>query len=138
MAPVLFALFFSVMLKYAFADVESSVKFQFRTSGGLFNLQRFKAKTRLRTSIIRDVLFADDSVLVATSFEEAQQLLDRFSAACKAFCLTISIMKTEVVHQPCSTPKQIKGVKQKPSVHKFPERPLQVDGKDLKYVKTFT
>jgi hypothetical protein len=37
MAPVLFALFFSVMLKYAFADVESGVKFQFRTSGGLFN-----------------------------------------------------------------------------------------------------
>ena len=34
-----------------------------------------------------------------------------------------------------STPKQIKGVKQKPPVHKFPEKPLQVDGKDLKYVK---
>ena len=41
MAPVLFALFFSVMLEYAFADIDSGVKFQFRTTGGLFNHQRF-------------------------------------------------------------------------------------------------
>lgn len=46
MAPVLFALYFSVMLKHAFAEAEYGVKIQFRTSGGLFNLRRFKAKTR--------------------------------------------------------------------------------------------
>ena len=49
MAPVLFALFFSVMLKYAFADVDNGVELKFRTSGGLFNQQRFKAKTLLPT-----------------------------------------------------------------------------------------
>ena len=43
MAPVLFALFFSVMLKYAFGDVDTGVKFQLQTSGGLFNHQRYKA-----------------------------------------------------------------------------------------------
>lgn len=138
MAPVLFALFFSVMLNYAFADVDTGVKFQFRTSGGIFNHQRFKVKTLLRRTVIRDLLFADDAALVATSLVEAQQLVDRFSAACKAFGLTISIKKTEVIHQPCPTPKQVKGVKQKPPVHNFPETPLQVDGKNLKYVRTFT
>ena len=138
MAPVFFALFFSVMLKYAFADVDNGVELKFRTSGGLFNQQRFKAKTLLRQAIIRDLLFADDAALCATSREEAQLLVDKFFAACKAFGLTISIKKTEVIHQPRPTPKQIYGVKQRPPVHNFPEFPIKVDGKDLKYVKSFT
>ena len=33
MVPALFALLFSVRLKYAFADVDTGVKFQFRTTG---------------------------------------------------------------------------------------------------------
>lgn len=38
MAPVLFALFFSLMLKHAFSDdMDTGVKFHFRSSGGLFN-----------------------------------------------------------------------------------------------------
>ena len=122
------------MLRHAFGEIEDGVKFQFRTSGGLFTHQRFKAKTRTRTSIIWDLMFADDAALVATSFEEAQCLMDRFSAACKAFGLTISIKKTEVIHQPSPTPKQVRGIKQKPSVHTFPDTPIQVDGNDLKYV----
>ena len=108
------------MLEYDFADIDSGVKFQFRTTDGLFNHQRFKAKSRLRARIIRDLLFADDAALVATSFEEAQKLLDQFSVACKAFGLTISIKKIEVIHQPPPTPKQIRGIKQKPQVHTFP------------------
>lgn len=136
MAPVPFALYFSVMLKHAFAETEDGVKIQFRTSGGLFNHRRFKGKTRTRTSIIRHFLFADDAALVATSFDEAQRLMDRFSAACKAFGLTISITKTEVVHQPAPRTKTI-GVKQNPPVHVFPEIPIQVDGHNLKYVENF-
>ena len=103
MAPILFALFFSVMLKYAFSDISAGVKFQFRTSGGIFNQQRFKAKTLLRWQIIRDLLFADDAALVATSLEEAQLLVDRFSAACKAFGLTISIKNRGDLSTPSKT-----------------------------------
>ena len=138
MAPVLFALFFSVMLQYAFGDAEVGIEFQFRTDGGLFNHQRFKAKTKVRSSIIRDLLFADDAALVATSLEEAQELVDRFSKACRAFGLTISVRKTEVVHQPPPTPKQVLGVKQAPPAHQFPPAPITVDGQSLKYVKSFT
>ena len=47
--------------------------------------------------MIRDLLFADDAALVATFLEEAQELVNRFSVACKAFGLTISIKKTEVI-----------------------------------------
>lgn len=35
MSPVLFAIFL-VMLKFAFGDMDSDIKFQFRTSGSLF------------------------------------------------------------------------------------------------------
>ena len=99
MAPFLFALYFSVILQYAYT-CSTRVLFQFRTCGSLFNHHRFKARTRVRLSVIRDLLFADDAALVAGSLEEAQEAVDRFSNACKAFGLTISIKKTEVVHQP--------------------------------------
>lgn len=137
MAPVLFALYFSLMLKHAYGDLEKGVQFEFRTSGGLHKHTRFQAKTKTRMAMILDLLFADDAALVATSLEEAQELIDRFSAASKAFGLTISIKKTEVVHQPKPTPKQKKGVKQQQPVHKFPSVPITVDEKNLKYVRSF-
>ena len=138
MAPVLFALFFSVMLQYFFSDIDHGVKFQFGTSGGLFNYQRFQAKTRLRTRITRDLLFADDAALAAILLEEAQELVDRYSDACKASGLMISIKKTEVIHQPPPTPKQVRGVKQQPPVHQFPSTQIKVDGRNLNYVRSFT
>ena len=48
MAPVLFALFFSVMLSHAFEDCDKGIEIRFRSSGGLFNQQRFKARTKLK------------------------------------------------------------------------------------------
>ena len=55
MAPLRFALFFSIMLHYAVGDLDMGVKFEFRTSGGIFNYQRFKAKSQTRARIIRDL-----------------------------------------------------------------------------------
>ena len=63
--------------------------------------------------------------------------MNRFSKACRAFGLTISIKKTEVVHQPHPAPRQVKGVKQTPVAHHFPAVPITVDGQNLKYVKSF-
>lgn len=88
---------FSVLFQYTFSDLDTGVRLEFRMSGGLFSHQHFKAKTHKRTSIIRDLLFADDAALVAASLQEAQELMDQFSIACKAFGLTFSI-KMEMVH----------------------------------------
>ena len=60
-------------------------RFHFAQVVDFFNHHRFKARTRVRSSIIRDLLFADDAALVAASLEEAQEAVDRFSNACNAF-----------------------------------------------------
>ena len=127
LAPVLFALFFSMMLDVAFKDIDTGVQIQFRTSGGLYNQQRFKAKTKARYQLLRDLLFADDCALLAHSLEDIQFLVDRFADAAKAFGLTISIKKTELVHQPVSNAPA-----QNPPPQVF------IDGKALNTVQSFT
>ena len=51
------------MLDYAFSDMDLGVKVQFRTNGGLFNNQRLKVKTKTRSQLLRDLLFAEDAAL---------------------------------------------------------------------------
>lgn len=92
MSPVLFALFFFVMPEYVFGDLNNGVRMKFWTSGGL-NHQRFQPKGILRSSVIRDLHFANDAAIVATSFQEIQELVNRFSIARKGFGRTISIKK---------------------------------------------
>lgn len=109
MTPAFFALLILVILKYAFADMESGVKFQLRPSGGFFNHQRIKAKTLLQTSIIRFLLFTDDATL--------EELVNRFSVA---FGLTISVKKMEVISKPPPCSKKTQGIKQPPLVQSIP------------------
>ncbi|KAI0207724.1 hypothetical protein LSAT2_007705 [Lamellibrachia satsuma] len=60
---------------------------------------RLQAKTKVLTDIIRDFLFADDCAFNAGSEADLQRSIVKFSDACNDFCLTISIKKTEVMHQ---------------------------------------
>ena len=125
MAPVLFALFFSVMLVHAFEHCDKGISIQFRSSGGLFNQKRLNARTKLSYDLIRELLFADDCALVANSLADIQDLVNRFSIASKAFGLTISLKKTEVLFQP------------KPNTpHVDPL--VNIDDYPLKSVKSFT
>jgi len=52
---------------------------------------------------MRQLLFADDSALVAHSAEEMQQIVDAFSDASKKFGLKINIKKTDMLYQSNST-----------------------------------
>ena len=52
---------------------------------------------------MRELLFADDSALVAHCAEEMQKIVDAFSDASNKFGLKINIKKTEVLYQPNST-----------------------------------
>ena len=66
LAPTLFSIFFSMMLKRAIKnlDVDDGTYIRFRMDGSLFNLQRLQANTKTQERLIRELLFADDAALV--------------------------------------------------------------------------
>ena len=104
LAPILFGIFFSLLLKHAFKSSTDGIYLHFRSDGHLFDIARLRAKSKTRTVNIRDLLFADDAAFVSHSEEGLQRLLDRFSNSCDLFGLTISLKKTQVMGQ--DTPAQ--------------------------------
>ena len=104
LAPVLFNIYFSYLIRHAFEGNDQGIYLISRHDGGLFNIARFRAKTKVRQVIIRELLFADDAALVAHSEESLQRLLDKFSESCKSFGLRISLKKTVIMHQGSAGP----------------------------------
>ncbi|KAK2171023.1 hypothetical protein NP493_1110g00025 [Ridgeia piscesae] len=94
---------FRAMLDEAFRDMGGGVYIQSRQNADLFNVAHFRAKTKTTRILMRELLFADDSALVAHSAEEMQKIVDAFSDALKKFGLKINIKKTEMLYQPNST-----------------------------------
>ena len=68
LAPTLFFIFLSAMLDEAFRDMGDGVYIQSRQSADLFNVAHFRAKTNTSRVLMRELLFADDSALVAHYF----------------------------------------------------------------------
>ncbi|XP_063606834.1 uncharacterized protein LOC134781262 [Penaeus indicus] len=83
-----------------------------------------QSKDKDNTDPRRELLFADDSTLVAHTPEQMQRVLDAFSSASKRFGLQINIKKTEVLFQPSST--------------HVVEEDILVDGMALNRVADFT
>ena len=70
LAPTLFSIFLAAMLSEAFRDVGHGVYIQSKQSTDLFNVAHFRAKAKTTQILIRELLFADDSALVAHSAEK--------------------------------------------------------------------
>ena len=124
LAPVLFNLFFTQVLRHAVRDLDLGVYIKYRLDGSLFDLRRLAAKTKTIEKLILEALFADDCALMAHHENHLQTIVDRFSMATKLFGLTISLSKTEVLLQPA------------------PGRPIiepciTIDGTQLANVNTF-
>ena len=124
LAPTLFSIFLSAMLDEAFRDMGDGIYIQSRQNADLFNVAHFRAKTKTTRILMRELLFADDSALVAHSAEEMQKIVDAFSDASKKFGLKINIKKTEVLYQSNSTRTR--------------EEDIMVDGNKLNSVLEFT
>ena len=97
LAPTLFGVFFSVLLKHAFRTTNAGIFLRSRTDGKLFNLARLRSKTKVSQVLLRDFLFVNDAALVAQIDNDLQNLLDGFSNACDDFGLTISLRKNKIV-----------------------------------------
>ena len=104
LAPVLFALYLTAMLEVAFKDSYEGVYIQTRPNADLFKVSQFRAQTLTTRTLVREMLFADDSAIVSHSPEIMQRLMDRFAKAAKQFSLNINIKKTDCLYQPPNTP----------------------------------
>ena len=67
LAPTLFSTVFSTMLTSAFHDCQVGLPVRYRTNGGLFNLRRLKVVPKVKETVIRDLLFANDCALNAST-----------------------------------------------------------------------
>ena len=107
LTPTLFSTFLSIFLSAtldeAFRDMGGGVYIQSRQSADLFNVAHFRAKTKTTGILMKELLFAGDSALVAHSAGEMQNIVDAFSNASNKFGLKINTKKTVVLYQPNST-----------------------------------
>ena len=99
LAPVLFDIYLSYVIRHAFQGHDEIIYLKTRYDDRLFSISRFRSKTKLKESTVRELLFADDAALVAHSAESLQRLLDRFLQSCRSFGLNISLKKTVTMHQ---------------------------------------
>ena len=114
LAPVLFNVCFSCMLSHATCGLNKGVYIRYRLDGSLFDLHRLTAKTKSKEMLLQEILFADDCALLAHTEYDIQMMMDSFSEASKLFGLTISLNKTEVLHQPA------------PNTHPHPALPSEM------------
>ncbi|XP_068703865.1 uncharacterized protein [Montipora foliosa] len=84
----------TAMLEVAFKDTSEGVYIQTRKEADLFNVAQFKAKSKTSIKIVTEMLYADDSALVAHSVEDMQSLVEKFERAASQFSLQINIKKT--------------------------------------------
>ena len=94
LAPTFFSIFLSAMLDETFRGMGDGVYIRSRQSADLFNVAHFRDKTKSTWILVRELLFADDSALVAHSAEEMQKIVDDLSDASNKFGLKINTRNT--------------------------------------------
>ena len=103
LAPTLLSFYRTAMLAVAFDGVGKSIYIQTHTNPDLFNVTLFRPKTRTTQILVREMLFAGDSTIVAHSVGDIQSLVDRIARAASQFGLKINIKKTEYFTGQCNT-----------------------------------
>ncbi|BHF81636.1 hypothetical protein SprV_0802478100 [Sparganum proliferum] len=94
LAPTLFSPMFSAMLMDANRDERPGIRIAYRTDSDILNQRRIQFQSRVSTTTVHALLFADDCALNTISEEDMQRSMDLFSAACEIFCLVINTEKT--------------------------------------------
>ena len=92
--PILFNCFMNRILKEVAATLDGGLQVQYTTAGGLFLTYRDQTKA---TTLIQDVLYADDLKLIAEARSELQHMLDVLDGACSRWGMTINGEKTKVL-----------------------------------------
>ena len=88
------------MLREVKEDLNEGIYGRFRTDGSTFFLRRLLARAKTLEVVVLELLSSDDCALLVHIEEALQVIINRFSQAAKAFGLTITLKKTEVLQQP--------------------------------------
>ncbi|BHF69560.1 hypothetical protein SprV_0301260600 [Sparganum proliferum] len=91
-------MFFS-MLMDACRDERPGIRIAYGTDGHLLKHGRMHFQSRVSTTPIHELLFADDCALNATAEGDMQRSMNLFGLACEKFGLIINREKTVVMHQ---------------------------------------
>ncbi len=98
-APTLFAIFIAAILHLIGEELPQEIPIMYRTDGRLFNLNRFKAKSKVYCTTITELQYADDNFIAAHSAEVLQGILNAFARAYRALGLKLNVKKMPVLHQ---------------------------------------
>nr|VZI16065.1 unnamed protein product [Spirometra erinaceieuropaei] len=113
------------MLMDAYREKRPGILIAYRTDGQLPNHRRMHFQSRVCTTTVQKLLFADDCALNSTNQGDVQRSMDLFSTACENFGLLINTEKTVVMRQsPLNT------------AHIAPQ--ITVNGTQLQVVDNFT
>ena len=125
LAPVLFNIYIQCITRLLARSLneEDKIHLNYRTDRNLFDLKKLKAKTKVSTTYLLELQYADDCAFVADSAEGLQRVLTRSAELYKKLGLKINIQKTEYMKHTV-TP-----------VEDLP--PLSIDGEPLKEVLSF-
>ena len=97
LAHTLFALFLAAVIGEMSDDTLYGIYIRPRSDGGLLYLARLKFQRHLLLKCIRELLYADDSALVAHTLNGIQRRLQKFTKAARAYGMTINVKKMEVL-----------------------------------------
>nr|VZI53038.1 unnamed protein product [Spirometra erinaceieuropaei] len=84
----------SAMLMDAYRGERPGTRIVYRMDDQLLNRQRMRFQSRVSTTTVHELAFADDRILKSTSEREMQRSMDLFTVACNKFVLVINTEKT--------------------------------------------
>ena len=98
LAPTPFTLYLGAVLEAMSANLANGVYIQTHSDGKLFNLACLKAEIITNTLCVRELLYADDMPLVATDYNDIQEIVNQFHSAATMFGLKINTKNTELMY----------------------------------------
>ena len=104
---------------------KDKIPVKYRTDGRVFNVWHLQSVMKVKETLIRDLLFADNCALNANTGWKMRNEVNCSSQSCDNFSLTISTKKTEVMYLPAPG---------KP----YREPHITVNGQNLPAVDNFT
>ena len=99
-APTLFSVFIAAIMHLIKDQLPAGISIAYRMDGGVFNLCRLKARTKIRTTSLIEFQYADDNAICALTEADLQRILNAFADAYTKLGLSINVRKTQVLYQP--------------------------------------